>query len=92
MTAQKSVSIDFSEIPALTVTCKGCKGQILLPLPSPRHTLERKMDCPSCGKRLWENADDPAFRSVDGFARALSLLKEAPHNTISLGFTLVAAD
>ncbi len=88
MTPQKSVSIDFAEIPALEITCKGCSGRIVLPLPLPKENLERIMDCPSCGKRLWDNADEDAYKSVAGFARALGALKKTPHKTISLGFTL----
>jgi hypothetical protein len=88
MTPQKTISIDFSEIPALEITCKACTGRILLPLPLPKKILERIMDCPSCGKRLWENENDGVYASVAGFARALGALKETPHKTISLGFTV----
>jgi len=88
MTPQKSISIDFSEIPALEITCKDCKGRVVLPLPLPKQDLQRLLDCPSCGKRLWEDREDPTYQSVFGFARALGNLKATPHKTISLGFTL----
>lgn len=88
MTPQNIMNIDFSEIPALEVTCKDCKGRILLPLPFPRQILQKFLDCPSCGKRLWEDENDPVYVSVMGFARALSALKGTPFKTITLGFTL----
>jgi uncharacterized protein with PIN domain len=89
VTPYKLTSISFSEIPNLEVTCNECKGKIVLPLPSPKSTLPQFLDCPSCGKRLWEGGEDGVYASVSGFARALSSLKQNPHKTITLGFTLI---
>jgi hypothetical protein len=88
MTPINLFTVDFAEIPALEVTCAACKGRITMPLPLPKRDLQQFMDCPSCSARLWEGSGEPVYQSVAGFARALSALKEHPHKSLSLGFTL----
>jgi len=66
-----------------------CTGTIVFPLPLPKQYLQKHLDCPSCGRRLWEDANDQTYASVSEFARALSNLKIHPFRTVVLGFTLI---
>lgn len=89
MTPKSTLSVNFAEIPALEVRCSECTGTIVFPLPLPKQFLQKYLECPSCGKRLWEDTNDPIYASVSGFARALSSLKDHPLRTVVLGFTLI---
>jgi hypothetical protein len=89
MTPKNVLSVNFAEILALEVRCSECTGTIAFPLPLPRQYLQKHMDCPSCGRRLWEDANDQVYVGVSEFARALGNLKTHPFRTIVLGFTLI---
>jgi hypothetical protein len=88
MTPKSALSVNFAEIPTLEVRCSECTGTIVFPLPLPKQYLQKHLDCPSCGRRLWEDANDQTYVSVSEFARALSNLKIHPFRTVALGFTL----
>jgi hypothetical protein len=88
MTPKSALSVNFAEIPTLEVRCSECTGAIVFPLPLPKQYLQKHLDCPSCGRRLWEDANDQTYVSVSEFARALSNLKIHPFRTVVLGFTL----
>jgi hypothetical protein len=89
MSPKNALSVNFAEIAALEVRCSECSGAIAFPIPLPRQFLHKHQDCPSCGRRLWEDANDQTYVSVSEFARALGNLKLHPFRTVALGFTLV---
>jgi hypothetical protein len=89
MTPKNILSVNFTEISALEVRCSECTGTIVFPLPLPRQYLQKHVDCPSCVRRLWEDANDQVYLSVSEFARALGNLKIHPLRTVVLGFTLI---
>lgn len=89
MTPKSALSVNFAEIPALEVRCSECTGTIAFPLPLPKQYLQKHQDCPSCGRRLWEDANDPTYVSVSEFARALGNLKIHPFRTVVLGFAII---
>lgn len=43
MTPQKMISVDFSEIPSLQVTCRECGGKIVFPIPSPKLEIQQHL-------------------------------------------------
>ena len=89
MTPKSALSINFAEISTLEVRCSECTGIIVFPLPLPKQFLQKHLDCPSCGRRLWEDANDQTYISVSELARVLSNLKIHPFRTVALGFTLI---
>jgi hypothetical protein len=89
MTPKSALSVNFAEIATLEVRCSECTGTIVFPLPLPKQYLQKHLDCPSCGRRLWEDANDQTYISVSELARALSNLKIHPFRTVVLGFTLI---
>jgi hypothetical protein len=89
MTPKSVLSANFAEIAALEVRCSECTGTIVFPLPLPKQYLQKHMECPSCGRRLWEDANDQVYVSVSEFARALGNLKMRPFRTVVLGFTIL---
>ena len=88
MTPKSTLSVNFAEIPALEVKCS-VHGNHSFSASTPKANLQKHLDCPSCGRKLWEDANDQTYVSVSEFVRALSKLKIHPFRIVVLGFTLI---
>lgn len=86
MTPQTLMHIDFTEIPAITITCKNCGSCVSLKLP---HTAAiDTTNCMGCNTLFW-NKEDKNYLLVLALLRQIGVWKErAPDARFNLGFAI----
>jgi len=73
MTPKNLLRIDFTEIPALEITCKNCKSVSSISIP--RVNVMEQFQCIGCNTTLW-NRGEQNTNALLGLLRTLSAWKE----------------
>lgn len=86
MTPLYLMRTDFTEIPAMEITCKNCKSVTSISLP--RNHISDQFQCVGCNVVLWSNGDK-ALPALAGLMRCLSAWKEvAGSAAFQIGFSI----
>jgi len=85
MTAISILRVDFREIDSIRITCSGCSGEVIIPLP--KDELPRRLACAGCNTQLW-NERDNSYQKATAIAESISAWKRMEHERFALGFSL----
>jgi hypothetical protein len=89
MTAKQVFKVDLAEIPQIEVTCTGCHGAIVLPIPKDID-LSNGIGCPGCNKPLCKSERDEALNAVSGIIQYLSKFQRLKEQRFTLTFSITA--
>jgi uncharacterized protein with PIN domain len=91
MTPRQVLTVDFSEINKIEITCLKCGAALVLPVPHANTTAfvpPIHYTCPGCNEVLWSGENDQRLIRILGLLRSLGFWKELKNPGFNLSFSL----
>lgn len=90
MTPRQLITVEFSEIKKVEITCKKCGAALVFPIPTEKDQqyLLQNYSCPGCGTRLWGDGHDDLYSRLLSLILALGQWQYLTGQGYSLSFSL----